>query len=212
MGPGRKIAIFDLDGTLVKGSSFNRFVKYLVITLITHFGEYRISMKAAKIFMEQCVGRKSHREAKFEIMEIADCFFSKLYYVLFTSELGANVNEKVKKRLNKLRMRGYYTVLLSASPEQYVQYVGKYYGFKHVAGTPMSLSVNDYAEMRGACKASVIKELVQNGDSVEYIFTDHTDDYKIISLCRGAKAVLVNPSKTLVEMCEADGVNYEVIQ
>lgn len=212
MGGGRKIAIFDLDGTFVKGSTFNKFVKYLIIKLVYLFGEYRAALNVAKIFVGQYIGGKSHCQAKFEIMEIADRFFSKLYYVLFTSEMSYHVNESVKKQLTELKRRGFYTVLLSASPEQYVKYIGQYNGFNFTAGTPMTVSADNYNEMRGECKVKIIKELLQPGDSVEYVFTDHEDDYEIISLYHGAKAVLVNPSKTLVEMCETDGVDYEVIQ
>lgn len=211
MGIGRKIAIFDLDGTYLKGSSFNKFVKFLIIKLVYLFGEYRAAMKVANIFMSQFISHKSHRDAKCEIMQIADRYFSKLYYVLFTSEMSRYINSKVNKRLLELKLQGYYTILLSASPEQYVKYIGQYNGFKYSAGTPMTVSVDDYIELRGERKAELIRTLLSPQDKVEYIFTDHQDDFEIISLCRGAKAVLVNPSKTLVEMCVADGVDYEIL-
>ncbi|MDE6073278.1 MAG: haloacid dehalogenase-like hydrolase [Muribaculaceae bacterium] len=212
MGQGRKIAVFDLDGTLINGSTFNRFVKFLIFVLVKFLGEYRTALKVLNIFIKQYRGLKSRCEAKFEIMEIADKKLERVYFLLFALKMTDLCNKKVTKELMNLNKAGYYTVLLSASPHQYVSYLGYYYDFSFTEGTWMTLSADDYVETRGERKALILKDLIKEDDVVEYIFTDHQDDYKMINLCPGAKVVLVNPTKELKEMCNNDGIDFEIIQ
>ncbi|MDE6351624.1 MAG: haloacid dehalogenase-like hydrolase [Muribaculaceae bacterium] len=209
MGDRCKVAVFDLDGTLIKGSSFNRFIWFLLKKLIKS-GRYTACYVVLYYFILQVLRISSRATAKFEIMHIADGFLTQNDYLVFANQIARSSRCNLLSQLHDFQSNNTITVLLSASPDQYVSQIASILKFDYAAGSISTSDLKIYQETRGERKVQILNDLISENSKIEYIFTDHQEDFYLIDSYKDAKIILVNPSLRLKSLCDKARIDYKL--
>lgn len=202
----RKIAIFDLDGTLYDGPSLRHFFLFGVGCLVRK----RRLVEAAKILTRfaawKFAGIISHADMKYANCLVLEKYLTPADIERFVDNMESRINPKVHTLLDFCRAEGYLTVLATASPAFYCEPFSSRCGFDLCSSTPTTPARADYIENRGNEKLRTILELP---GELSIVVTDHSDDLPLLKANTTGTNYLVDPSaKTLRQVHEA-GVSYE---
>lgn len=209
MGERCKIAVFDLDGTLIKGSSFNRFIWFILKKLFKS-GHLWLGIIVVYNSIFQAFRLKTRAYAKYKIMQVADGVCSSDDYYEFAITIVKRMRSDLLGQLYDLQHNNIHIVLLSASPDQYVKQIAANLNFDYVAGTYSANTWGKYYETRGERKLQILKTLLPENSVIDSVFTDHHDDFMLIDFCKGAKVYLINPSKKLKSLCDSYKIDYKI--
>lgn len=191
----KSVYIIDLDKTLIRVNSFNRFTVWLARTLIRRC-KYADFLKVILYVAERKLRLCSHRCAKWKIMRVADRHLLPVDYLEFAVSLGRFV-------------RGFYNsipedsvrILATAAPEQYASQIARYLDFSYCVATPMSGSEETYTETRGENKLAAVREIFERHRHLKvrqmYFYTDHIEDTPLAEfVCeKGGISIFVNPDE-----------------
>ena len=130
------IAVFDFDGTLMKKDSMTLlFFRYFHLSIKNIPNIFRLFFETLKYFLK-IYSQKQFKE-KFINLVISlsghkdiDVLFDD-----FSNYLLGLVFETAKKKIIKFRKKGFRTILLSASPELYLEKISKELGFDELICT-----------------------------------------------------------------------------
>jgi len=186
-----KIAIFDFDGTLIRGDSF---ILYMLLTYV-----YCMFFKPAKAV---CVPFKFSLIVRQLIDQIRYSDVRRLkesLLVLFTGGLelrhidGINnyfckmlkpfIRKKIFNDFRRLKREGYVTILLSASPDIYLQWIKESFGFDILISTKVEI-INNTAtgkiigeNCKGVEKLRRLKEILSEDEISNAIsYADNESD------------------------------------
>lgn len=172
----RKLAVFDLDGTLYRGSSLREYFKW---------GVRRLVMKGhlidAIIVAARCIGERckwiSHLDMKRRNCLIMEKHMTERDNRKFVEILIIRVNPEVAQLLGVLKRQGYATALASASPESYCRPLSERFGMDYCIATAPVASQSQYVECRGEEK---LKRVMQCDEELDVVVTDHHDDLPLL--------------------------------
>jgi HAD superfamily hydrolase (TIGR01490 family) len=207
VNPPPGIAWFDLDGTLFAWDSqllFRHFVLrrepwrgvflplfLIFLPLAGLLGDG--GMK--RIFLSYLWGLESARLA-----ELAEDF---------AATLLPTVYPEVRAELERHRQAGHFLILASASPEFYVQEIGKALGFDLILGTQVTMGplFPDLENHKGSAKVARLHQVLSPGYFTDgklhnsHGYTDSRADLPMLTLCN--TATVVNPSPALAALATA---------
>ena len=195
------IAVFDFDGTLIKEDSmmlfFRRYYKYsLSITGIS----LMLFWETIKFFMK--INSQKQYKEKFLNLVISSIKNKSLEEVIsdFSKYLLKKILKDAFQEINRLKEKGYKTILLSASPDFYLEEIKEALGFSELICTQTSLKGNEILITGENCfgQNKVARLLEQYPkDSTDwqgsYCFTDNSSDMGLLSLF--GNPFVVNNSK-----------------
>jgi len=184
------IAVFDFDGTLVKEDSmvlfFRRYYKH-------SFGNAGISVKIVwetiKFFLK--INTQKQFKEKFINLVVRSCKNTNLEEIAkdFSKFLLRKIFKDALLEINRLRKKGYETILLSASTDFYLKEIKDALGFSELICTKTSIQNGkitiDGENCYGQSKVSRLMEKYP-GDSVNwqnsFCFSDNSSDKCLLSL------------------------------
>ena len=204
----RKLAVFDLDGTLLAGDSFRRFMiwfffhhsvklAYLVLLLST-ITLRKLRLISHKVFKERLLSPLVGLHST-EILNLGNLFFKHVGYRMLRGE-GINT-------VNQVREEGYCLVLATASPDIYPHAFAKHCGIDIVYAVALEFDGDSKftghlvdAEGFGSHKLSNIRTNPNtHGAILHYAFSN---DFSDIPILNAAKVpIAVNPDSLLKEYC-----------
>jgi phosphatidylglycerophosphatase C len=132
----RPLAVFDLDGTLIRGDSFLPFVLgyarsrrrlWPFLTLPVYLGLYASRLMSDRSAKQRVLVSCLRGEAKLTVAGHAERFCNRW--------VRPRLRDNVVARLREHQLAGHRVVLLSASPDVYVPAIGKYLGIDEVLCT-----------------------------------------------------------------------------
>lgn len=137
----KKIAFFDVDKTLIAGDSMFLLLKYTL-------KKYpNAKLKIPKLFLDLClyklniINTKKAKESMFyTINYLSEEDIKDFYENVIKSKIFKNALDKIKE----LKKEGYYTILVSASPECYLRYFEKEEYVDKLIGTKLKKDNNKY--------------------------------------------------------------------
>lgn len=196
------IVLFDMDGTLFAGDSQLRFARWilkrhgwrrwyllLVIPALILRALHLLSTEQMKrLFLSYAWGMP-----KDDLLKECELFVNE--------ELIPIIYPPLLQRLILHNRQGDTTILCSASPNWWTQYVGDKLGFSHTIATPIESThrvpffprITFPGNNKGCNKVIRLRQMgIVNAD-VGY--TDSRADLPMLSICRSA--VLINPDKQL---------------
>lgn len=197
----RNIALFDMDGTLFAGDSQLRFCRWV----LRHHGWRRLYLppvaacgilRGLHIFNTERMKRAflayAWRMRKIELEQHCRDFVAQ--------EIIPALYPEVLERLRAHQAAGDVTVLCSASPDWWTQYVGTSLGFTHTIGTPTEdfdtvpfmPTIPAPGNNKGANKLVRLAAIGITQADIGY--TDSAADLPMLSICK--HAVLVNPKRS----------------
>lgn len=214
----KSYALFDFDGTLIKGDSIIRFCFYAFKKRLTGvFGLLRAGAMGALYMMKLITAETSKQttlaflkgKTREEVDAIARDFCQTV--------LIPNLYPEGVARIRKHQEEGTEVWLISASTAFYLEPIREHLGLTGLIGTRMHVDENgvysgliDGHNCRGVEKTLRLAEVLAATDSMvdyaaSYAYGDTAGDLPMLMLCEHKTAV--NPRKKLIRGLEgADGV------
>jgi phosphatidylglycerophosphatase C len=191
----RPVAVFDLDGTLLRGDSFLPFVSrycwrkgYWLALLIL---AWNLLLLACRIISSQSAKeRVLRRTVGGERIADLEQFINEFC----TGWVADNLHPLGLARLREHQQLGHRVVLLSASPELYVPAIGKYLDIYEVLCTQMAVHDGRWTgEIQGSnCKGEAKLEVLRRHLGVarrppdSFAYGDHKSDLPVLRwVCHG---------------------------
>ena len=140
----RNLAIFDFDGTLIRGDSFipYLFCVYLSSLLLAPRRFVSISLRLPKIIKNSASHLRGTIDARSLKEMLLSAFIEGLTvtYVnrisrLFCKLITRLARKEIVQSLRELKRQGYITVLVSASPDLYLKEIRDIFGFDFLMST-----------------------------------------------------------------------------
>ena len=195
------LALFDFDGTLIPGDSIVAYTRFALRRGRMRPGAYLLSAAHGAGYL---LGLEDENQSKSHAL----AFRGRLSPAdrdeldrAFAGALLARVYPAARARLEEHRQAGRVALLVTASPECYMRFVGPALGFRAVLATPVS----DENAVHGNCKGEekirrVMQWLRENGVdadfSASFAYGDSKSDLPMLKLC--GHPVLVNPKPALL--------------
>ncbi|MCM1077578.1 MAG: haloacid dehalogenase-like hydrolase [Bacteroides sp.] len=179
---GQLCAVVDLDGTLLRGNSLRMFIRFLVRKLHAG-GNYRHIASIFRLLALRRLRLISHVAMKFPIHRLASELLTEAEIDEFVSSLLPSLNGGLLAELTRMRESGWRVMLATAAPDVYVGRLNEILGFDAWTATPLSRTVGEYVENRGAVKRDrAVSEARRRGWTLGAVATDHEDDLPLLSL------------------------------
>ena len=195
-------AFFDMDGTLFAGDSQLRFARWVLkrhglrrlYLLLVLPGFLLCALRLLSLErMKRLFLSYAWRMRREELLAESRDFVQQ--------ELLRELYPPVLAELRALQAEGHTTILCSASPDWWVQELGRALGFTHTIGTPVQLGarlgfmppIPPPGNNRRAAKLTRLAAIGYSRADVTY--TDSAADLPMISI--SDRAVLVNPTPAL---------------
>lgn len=183
------LALFDFDGTMIRGDSIVPFVRFAL---------KRGDMKKRE-FLSACfqgIQFRMHLKTGGEMKKKALSFYARLapeekkaLDTAFARDyLLPRVYDAARKALERHKQEGRITVLVSASTENYMQYIAPALGFDHLLCTPMDQEGRVLDNCHGEEKARRIRAFLEK-EGLEadwehsFAYGDSRGDLPMLSLC-----------------------------
>jgi HAD superfamily hydrolase (TIGR01490 family) len=199
------VAVFDLDGTLIRGDSFVAFLLaclkrhptrlmrclHLPGAVFIHLVGWRDNTWLKTVFLRAIVGGLTRDDLDPLV-------------VAFVNDLErTRIKARALETLEHHRAQGAHVVLASASPDLYVETIGAQLGFDAVISTRLA-----WAEDRclgtlvdGNCHGAGKQRLIEERfGRVDYAYTDHDADLPM--LLGATHRIAVDPNSRLRHLAE----------
>lgn len=210
----RRIALFDFDGTLLPWDTQKLFCHYVLqrhpqrrsyfplFLAMTPFTPILGAEGMKRVFLSFLW--KMKRE---EVEELARGFAAQW--------VPSRIWPEMLEKLEQHRRSGDLTILVSASPEPYIQEIGRILGFDLSFGTVIDFPEQglplfpDLVNNKGWNKVTRLRRELDaaafHGDQLRHAhgYTDSTADLPMLTLCQ--QATVVNPSHQLRAIAEQHG-------
>lgn len=137
----KKIAFFDVDKTLIEGDSMFLLLKYTL-------KKYpRAKLRLPKLFLDLClykIGLISTKKAKESMFYTISYLKEGEYKAFYESFIKPSIFNDALDKIKQLKQEGYYTLLVSASPECYLSYFEEEDYVDKLIGTRLKKKDNIY--------------------------------------------------------------------
>ena len=208
----RTIAVFDIDGTLLKDTSAERiFVKFLLFrgelslfngaNFIIHFLEtfprnWIMATKGNRFYLK---GREANR-------------FDELAEECFRTRIVPRISKVAREKIEEHRSDGLEVVLLSGTPQLLLRHFQAYLGAEHAHGSTLKISDGRYTGHidgvypYGRVKVEIVWDYYGGGSydlSASYAYADHISDFEFLQLF--GHPTLVNPTSRLAAKAKEMG-------
>lgn len=201
-------AFFDLDGTIVRGTSGIRFYRYLAVRrlLPLHMSSLKLLIKTMyNIFKSEVA----------QYLDDMDDLMAKINLGVKQSEFKKHaksyairelefIYKKTLKEINFHRKKGHKLILLTASPDELAQEIKEILRFDYAKGTTFLVTKGRYngkivhPAMIGKERAEVVKNIAKklNIDlKKSYAYGNCINDFNVLELVK--YPVAVSPNKFL---------------
>jgi HAD superfamily hydrolase (TIGR01490 family) len=184
------IAVFDFDGTLIKEDSmvllFRRYYKSSWGNIGTSL---RLVLETIKFFMK--INSQKQFKEKYLNLVISSIKNKSLEEITpdFSGFLLKKISKDALREINRLKEKGYETILLSASPDFYLREIKEALGFSKLICTQTTFKDNKIIITGENCygKSKIARLLEQYPKSStdwqnSFCFTDNLSDSGLLSL------------------------------
>lgn len=182
---GRKIVVVDLDGTLIDGNSLHLFLRVAL-----RHAPLLDRMRIARLMLLRRLRKISHVDMKFGCLGIVrpdEAFRSE-----FVRRFRAMLRPEIVRTIDRYKESGDTVLLATAAADMYVKWIWD--------GDFVATSVHDNPnrrECRGDAKVEAVRAFMRPGDTLEAVFTDHSDDIPLLQM-GASRNYLVDPSTSTV--------------
>lgn len=209
-------ALFDFDGTLIRGDSIVHFVRYAHARGLTGAGGLlRAALWAVAYGLHLTTAERAKRESLSFLADREQAGVEALGRAFCREELLPRLYPQGVEELRRRHAEGAEVLLVTASPSFYLEALKEELPIQRIIGTRMHVENGVYTGLiagencRGVQKPlRLAEDLAARGDMVDYAaswaYGDSASDAPMLALC-GHK-VGVNPRRRLVKrMKGADG-------
>ncbi|MDO5326554.1 MAG: HAD-IB family hydrolase [Clostridia bacterium] len=201
MAEEKALALFDFDGTMIRGDSIVAYVGFARKKSLLSFFGYMKTWGAALLY---AAGKISAEESKTRALSFRQKLSpqerDRLDRAFAQEELLPRIYPQAKACLKKHRQEGKITLLVTASTENYMQYVSEALGFDGLLASP----IDDQGRVRDNCKGEekgkriqgwLTSKNIQPDFKASCAYGDSKSDLPMLRLA--GHPVQVNPKKKL---------------
>lgn len=198
-----RIAVFDLDGTLIAGNSFHRWLVTLWLWAFWH-GLWVICAHLMILFAARLFRLIEHRQLKKAVIKHSLQAPSAIIE-RFVVRLAQQVRPRLRDCILQHKQEGLTVVIVTAAPEVYLTGFAEACGADALLGTSSQLS-GDWQENLGQCKwQSLCQYYYGQHIQLDVMYSDHSDDLPLLR--RANRAVIVAPSSKQWQLLQESGVS-----
>ena len=215
----KKIAVFDVDGVIVRGQTQQLLVEYLfrkkklniyyLWGLNIWFLMYKLGLIRDVIKIRQRV---------FQVVKNWDVFETRLLFRSFFNEVvRKNIIIETVGLINEHKKNGYEIILVSASLKEIIDEIAVFLGIKEAVATKLEQNKGFYtgkiegAVCHGSNKVFLLKDLVKSKNFTFVGSFGYTDDYSDIPLLNLVETpFVVNPDFRLEKFATSQSLKTYV--
>ncbi len=222
-----KVAIFDLDGTLILEETLPYMLKAwgklghskwaqfkMTLRMLTLFTIYKIGWDSS---LDKEVFRKKATIIFLELFKGMNSEEMKDFFRDYFKMLDSKINHEVVARLELAKQNGYRTILLSGGYLPFVEIVGEHFGFDEAIGSKIRYTEDGYVDYSDPVVMIMGKKKLEAlEESCREIHCDWAESmaladsyYDIELLNHVGQPIAVNPDEKLKSHAEACG--WEII-
>lgn len=211
MAGGKKIAVIDVDDSLLRGNSLKILLWFTVKSQIKR-GQWLSLLKLCMAMARRVVHLSSHIELKEQICCCAIEALTEADCEAMTETLTAKVRPEVRKIINHWIADGGEVVIASAGMRRWLKDMVSRMGVRYLVATDMMSDGSLGVEARSEMKLQGVRTLAaaEGLGEIGLVVTDHIDDLPLLSL-PDIRRVLVSPARNLLSTLEASSLPYEII-
>lgn len=211
-----KLAIFDIDGTIIKGQSQKMLLRYafhkgyisysFYSYVILWFLLYKIGiLSSVSNVLQSAIGFSKDKS----VNEI-----DKLVRNCFTEKISSYIYKDVSDLIRSYLLNGTKVVLVSSAIEPIVKQFSEYFQGTEYKGTTMEVFNNIYTGhiagpiLYGFEKVKYIENIIKSGNYKKedvIAYADHKTDLPIFDIV--GKGVLINPDVSLRRYCLKENID-----
>jgi len=169
----QQLAIFDLDGTLIRGDSFRSLILGNMIN--RPMLAALVGLRATRIIARSEFAQKAHRELKPLLLQPD-------FMPGFLNSLEERIFLQVLDRAKKCKSNGQKTVLLSASPHEYVERVALKLGLDKGFGSDWRNGTYEHLYGQGKLDFAQ-REFPKEKFNWHYAISDSQSDKPLLDAC-----------------------------
>lgn len=180
-----RIIVLDLDGTLIPGNSFRRWLVFLAIWMVRsrEIGHF---YKLASAIIKRLVRATDHAGLKRAVLVLSTAIPER-EVDRFGAIIAATIRDDVRRRV---MAEGLPVAIVTAAPALYLQPVKHAIPGAVVLATPARVD-KYWAELTGEAKWQRLVDRFGAEVEIEVVYTDHPDDLPLLR--RARRGVIVSP-------------------
>ena len=207
----KTFALFDFDGTLLRGDSIILFMRYALRKKLCSVWDLLRFAVAGGLFTTRMISPKRAKEIGLRFLSGKErAEYSAAAEEFCRTELLPRLYPQGMEAIRRHREAGHTVLLVSASPTFYLEPLKELLGFDEVIGTRFATDENGRFTVeivgqncRGEQKVKRIQDyLIQTGmeldDESSYAYGDSSHDLPMLSLCE--HIYIVNPNRLMRKM------------
>lgn len=199
-----RLAVFDLDGTLIAGNSFHLWILHLLRWSVLH-GQWGVFIRLCWLSILRITRRIDHIELKKSTLRLSLVVPTEQCQ-LFTKKLFAQVRPELLMRMQGHKQDGMLVVIATAALELYLV------GFAELCGADQLLATSSVLtdEWQENLKAQKLLSLQQvyGADAIICVaYSDHSDDLPLLAAAQ--EAIIVAPSSEQWLLLTKELTRYE---
>lgn len=199
-----QIAVFDLDGTLFRGSSLKEYFKFGIRRLLRG-GHITEALTIVGHAIASKIRLTTHIRAKYAVCRLLSQRLTPDDIGMFVNRLLPGIDREVLALAQDCREQGMLVILSTASPEEYCLPLARRLGFDICHATPLTPTFTQYAENRGTAK---VDRLPLDKGNLAIVVTDHHDDLPLLLANTGTN-YLHNPSRNTVAIVRRENIDFK---
>ena len=207
-----KAAFFDVDGTLLKCSTWKEMTKFLMSQ--NHLSISRLSWRMLQFFFSNLhrLGFYMFKYNQMHLRGFKESFIRTKSQELFEKKLKNDFNKDVLGRLKDLQSKGYIIVLLTGTHQFFAEILKKHLGADYAFSSYLEVkngvlsgkSIGIYPFAKD--KAKIVKTFAKKNSidlKSSWAFGDHYTDKYVLELV--GHPVVVNPGRKLLGLAKKKG-------
>ena len=198
----KSLALFDFDGTLIKSDSIIRYISFArQLKKITLWELVKVFVVTV-LYLLHVLNEIKAKDAVMAFWRRMSPNDRERFDRAFARSLIPLMYPEGKRRIEQHKSEGKMIILVSASPENYMRYVGKFLHVDAVLATPLDQKGHPFDNCKGKQKLKRIdcwkqeNNVIYDADTT-VVYGDTPGDFFMMQ--RYGKGYLVNPSRKTMD-------------
>lgn len=207
----RKAVVIDLDWTLLQTNTFKDYIVFVAKKALCDVRPHITMILLGWVLCRKC-RLISHQTMKYWILRVTQSFMTESYLRNFVSQIKNKKNGKVVELCQNFRQAGYFMLLSTAAPENYVRLLCLDFLFDDYCASPLPQQGTLWKENVCEQKRNNTLSLLQKKNvMLDVMITDHYDDLPLLKE-KKRRNILVSPTVKTIDKLSQLNIKYEILK
>lgn len=206
----KKVLVVDLDGTLFDTNTFEHYIVFIAKSALKRFDILTILYLILLVVLRKVRLISTHERMKYYVLKYSSKYSDTKRMKKFVDSLKIYENSKVVSLMKQYRSNGYMTILSTAAPVAYAQFVASAYDIEHYCASDMPINKAWKENVNEQKKVNTLNCINKIDGVLSVLVTDHYDDLPLLSLPKEGN-YLVNPSQKTIQYLNESNIIYSLL-